>query len=75
MAQGLPILVVEDDCALREAVCDTLELAGQTTISAAGGDEALQLLTRHPVSLVVSDVRMLPVDGIVLLKEIRSRLP
>jgi two-component system response regulator FlrC len=75
MAHGLPILVVEDDCALREAVCDTLELAGQTTISAAGGDEALQLLTRHAVSLVVSDVRMLPVDGIALLKEIRSRLP
>jgi two-component system response regulator FlrC len=75
MTNRLPILVVEDDCALREAVCDTLELAGQTTISAAGGDEALQLLTRHAVSLVVSDVRMLPVDGITLLKEIRSRLP
>ena len=43
MTNRLPILVVEDDCALREAVCDTLELAGQTTISAAGGDEALHL--------------------------------
>lgn len=75
MAQGLPILVVEDDAALREAICDTLELAGQTVISAGGGDQALQLLARHAVSLVVSDVRMLPVDGIALLKEIRSRFP
>jgi len=75
MAQGLPILVVEDDAALREAICDTLELAGQTVISAGGGDQALQLLVRHAVSLVVSDVRMLPVDGIALLKEIRSRFP
>ena len=68
MAGGLPILVVEDDGALREAVCDTLELAGQTVISAAGGDEALHLLATQAVSLVVSDVRMLPVDGIALLK-------
>jgi two-component system response regulator FlrC len=68
-------LVVEDDAALREAVCDTLELAGQTTSFRGGGDEALQLLARHAVSLVVSDVRMLPIDGIALLKEIRSRLP
>lgn len=75
MAKVLPILVVEDDSALREAVCDTLELAGQKTLPAAGGDEALQLLGRCAVALVVSDVRMLPMDGIALLKEIRNRFP
>jgi two-component system response regulator FlrC len=75
MRRGLPILVVEDDAALREAVCDTLELAGQPVIAAGGGDEALQVLAGSAVSLVVSDVRMLPMDGITLLKEIRSRLP
>jgi FixJ family two-component response regulator len=75
MTKGLPVLVVEDDAALREAVCDTLALAGQKAISAGGAEEALQLLARHAVSLVVSDVRMLPVDGIALLKEIRRRLP
>ena len=75
MAAGLPILVVEDDAALREAVSDTLELAGQSVLSVADGDEALQLLARQSVSLVVSDVRMLPIDGITLLREIRSRFP
>ena len=73
MAQGLPVLVVEDDPNLREAVCDTLELAGQAVVSAPGGEEALRLLDGQPVSLVVSDVRMMPMDGITLLKEIRSR--
>ena len=73
MAQGLPVLVVEDDPNLREAVCDTLELAGQAVVSAPGGAEALRLLDGQPVSLVVSDVRMMPMDGITLLKEIRSR--
>ncbi len=75
MAQSLPILVVEDDPNLREAVCDTLELAGQTVISAPGGVEALQMLAAQAVALVVSDVRMMPVDGITLLKEIRIRWP
>ena len=75
MAQSLPILVVEDDPNLREAVCDTLELAGQSAISASGGVEALKLLETQPVGLVVSDVRMMPMDGIALLKEVRSRFP
>ncbi|MFZ4535680.1 sigma-54-dependent transcriptional regulator [Propionivibrio sp.] len=75
MAQGLPILVVEDDPHLREAVCDTLELAGLAVVSAPGGEEALKLLEAQSVALVVSDVRMMPMDGIALLKEIRSRFP
>ena len=75
MAQGLPILVVEDDPHLREAVCDTLELGGQAVIAAAGGEEALELLATQAVALVVSDVRMMPMDGIALLKEIRNRMP
>lgn len=73
MATELPVLVVEDDPNLREAVCDTLELAGQAVLSAPGGEEALRLLDMQSVSLVVSDVRMMPMDGIALLKEIRSR--
>ena len=71
----LPILVVEDDPNLREAVCDTLELAGEAVVSAGSGEEALELLAQQSVALVVSDVRMMPMDGITLLKEIRQRLP
>lgn len=75
MSQDLPILVVEDDPDLREAVCDTLLLAGKTVISAPGGREAMVLLAGQAVSLVVSDVRMMPMDGIALLKEVRSQWP
>ena len=73
MTRKLPVLVVEDDPNLREAVCDTLELAGQSVVSASGGEEALRMLDAQSVALVVSDVRMMPMDGISLLKEIRSR--
>lgn len=73
--KNLPILVVEDDPNLREAISDTLELAGRPVLSAPGGAEALEILAREQVSIVVSDVRMMPMDGITLLKEIRLRHP
>ena len=75
MAKVLPILIVEDDTALREAVADTLELSGQSAIVAANAIDALALLKKQAVSLVVSDVRMDPMDGIALLKEIRATQP
>ena len=72
---SLPILVVEDDVSLREAIGDTLELAGRSYVAVDGGEAALRVLGEQAFSIVVSDVRMMPMDGITLLKEIRSRLP
>ncbi|MBS1189606.1 MAG: Helix-turn-helix, Fis-type [Rhodocyclaceae bacterium] len=72
---SLPILVVEDDPSLREAICDTLELAGRPLVAVEGGPQALEAMDRQPFSIVVSDVRMVPMDGIALLKEIRVRHP
>lgn len=72
---SLPILVVEDDPSLREAIGDTLELAGRPYVAVDGGETALKALEEQAFSIVVSDVRMMPMDGITLLKEIRARLP
>lgn len=73
--QRLPILVVEDDANLREAICDTLELSGRPFLAVEGGAEALALLEQQAVAIVLSDVRMMPMDGIALLKAIRQRHP
>lgn len=72
---NLPILVVEDDPSLREAIGDTLELSGRPYVAVDGGEAALKVLGEQAFSIVVSDVRMMPMDGITLLKEIRARLP
>jgi len=72
---SLPILVVEDDPSLREAIGDTLELAGRAYVAVDGGEAALKALEEQAFSIVVSDVRMMPMDGITLLKEIRACLP
>ena len=44
---NLPILVVEDDQSLREAIGDTLELAGRPYIAVGGGEEALKVLAEQ----------------------------
>jgi two-component system response regulator FlrC len=69
------ILVVEDDNALREALTDTLELAGYRVVASADGREALARLAHEPVALIVSDVRMQPMDGYTLLKHVRQQTP
>lgn len=73
--RALPILVVEDDADLREAIADTLLLAGYTVVVAEDGTRALALLLRQSVAMVVSDVAMQPMDGNQLLREIKLRYP
>jgi two-component system response regulator FlrC len=71
----LPVLIVEDDASLREALTDTLELSGHEVLQAADGAAALGLLEHRRVGLVVSDVQMKPMDGEQLLREIKRRWP
>lgn len=66
------ILVVEDDFELQEAVAETLKLAGFKVRTANNGIEALSVLERCEVDMVVSDVNMDGMDGIELLENIRK---
>lgn len=74
-ARRLPVLIVEDDHDLREAIEATLEISGYPVFSAQDGEEALLVLKRERVGLVVSDVNMKPMDGFTLLNEINVRFP
>ncbi len=52
------ILVAEDDWDLREALCDTLEIAGFRIVSACSAEEALEVLATRDVDMLVSDERL-----------------
>lgn len=75
MSDQTRILVVEDDAALRDAVCMTLELARHHVVGVDGGPSALEALQHKVFDLVISDLRMQPMDGLELLGEIRTRIP
>jgi two-component system response regulator FlrC len=78
MAEALPVLVVEDDPALREALTDTLEMAGYSAIAAADAEQALSWLDKGEESnpgLVLTDVQMPGMDGHALLRALKARRP
>lgn len=73
-----PILVVEDDAAIRRALCDYLRLNAWTVLEASSLAQAAAFLDAREVELVLLD-RVLPDgDGLNWLKTVRqtrSRLP
>jgi two-component system, response regulator FlrC len=71
----LPILIVEDDRDLREALVDTLTLAGYEPLGVEDGPQALRLLENRLIGLVISDVQMQPMDGHALLQAVKAAHP
>lgn len=69
------ILVVEDDRDLREALVDTLEIAGCSVLQADCAETALDIIPVQALDMVVSDINMGAMDGLAMLREIRGRYP
>ncbi|MEA2011507.1 MAG: sigma-54 dependent transcriptional regulator [Verrucomicrobiota bacterium] len=71
------ILVVDDEMSIVEVLRTLLTREGYTVVTASDGGEALTHLREEAFDLMISDVRMAPIDGITLLhdaKEIQSHL-
>jgi CheY-like chemotaxis protein len=68
-----PVLVVDDDPAIREAVRDVLEAAGMRVATARDGAEALERVLAEPPSLVLLDMRMPVMDGWHFSRALRER--
>ena len=69
------VLVVEDDLSLRQALCDTLELAGFAVATADNGTAALDVIGAGGPALVISDVQMNGMNGLELLHQVKTRQP
>ena len=74
MAQS-KVLIVEDDEGLREALVDTLALAGYEWLEADCAEDALVKLKSDAVDIVVSDVQMAGMGGLALLRNIKQHWP
>lgn len=72
---AIKVLLVEDDRALREALADTLLLAGLDYRAVGSAEDALEAVEQESFSLVVSDVNMPGMDGHQLLSLLRARQP
>jgi CheY-like chemotaxis protein len=69
--RDLPVLVVDDDPALRELLRRTLEAKGYVVAEAANGREALGRLRETPPGVILLDLMMPEMDGFEFLEELR----
>ena len=68
----MKILIVDDIATNRKLLRVTLEAEGHTTLEAADGVEALQILTGETVDAVISDILMPNMDGFRLCHALRK---
>jgi hypothetical protein len=71
------ILVVDDEESLRTVIVDLLGHLGYCTLSAANGNDAVELAQGYPgkIDLLLTDVVMHPLPGPVLAEKLRRSRP
>ncbi|HWQ30503.1 MAG TPA: response regulator transcription factor, partial [Negativicutes bacterium] len=68
----LDILVAEDDKNLRKLMTAVLRQNGYNALAAGDGSEALELIEKIHVDLVISDIMMPGMDGYAFTNELRK---
>ena len=66
------ILIAEDDAALSQLFSRVLVRSGYLPFTAADGQEALDILEREYIDLIISDIMMPRMDGYTLVRQLRD---
>lgn len=69
---GKRILSVDDSTSIRQLVQFTLEKEGYEVVSAVDGRDAIQKAKEKHADMVITDLNMPNVDGIELIRSLRS---
>ena len=66
------VLVVEDDETINKMICAKLKQENFKTFQAFDGEEALEIMDREHIDLIICDIMMINMDGYELTRELRS---
>jgi two-component system, cell cycle response regulator CpdR len=69
------ILIVEDDEAMREFLCQAISRSGYYVEAVQDGTEALRRVEESHFDLLLTDIRMPGLDGLELVRLVRRRYP
>ncbi len=67
------LLIVDDEVDVRDFAKRFFEKRNVETLTAGGGEEALQLIAEYKPDLVLLDVRMAELSGIEVLRRLRQK--
>lgn len=69
------VLVVDDEMKMVTLLKSALEVRGHEVFGVHGGQEAIDLLATRTWDVVLTDMKMDPVDGMAVLKEVQGKYP
>ncbi|MBU4355329.1 MAG: response regulator [Proteobacteria bacterium] len=69
------ILVADDEMSIRLLYSEELKEEGYEVYQAANGREALDIVDKIPLDLVILDIKMPEMDGIEALRQIKEKRP
>lgn len=69
------IIVIEDNPAMRLGMVESLRRDGFDVFEFGTGADALEFFQKHVVSLVITDLKMEPIDGTEILKKVKTMMP
>jgi DNA-binding NtrC family response regulator len=69
------ILIIDDDISLRRVLEFNLQEEGYEVVTAASGEEGVQLFSETGPTLVITDMKMPGMDGMQVLKSIKEHSP
>jgi len=75
MKNSIKILIVDDEEMMRSLLEKILKREGYNVIAAEDGVQAVEILKKEDVSLVISDMKMPRMDGFELLKYVKQEYP
>lgn len=69
------ILIVDDEPSVLSVLSNLLKGKGFEIQPCLGGEKALEYLNKGPFDLMITDIRMEPIDGMELLKAAKASYP
>ncbi len=75
MKETNTILIVDDEASVRFTLKEVLEEEGYQILEATSGKEAIDILEKKDIALVISDLSMPNMDGMILLENIKNMDP
>ncbi len=75
MAEGLKLLIIDDEANYAKVVAESLQRVGYDCIVATSGAEGARIIEQQEPDVILTDLKMDGVDGMAILRKARQELP